>query len=142
MATVVTVITAEKLSKAQLATVRELVEKKVGAVEIKQELDPQILGGMKLRIGDQELDGSLSGRLDQLESTQDVATVITAVPLTADQRRQVTETLHDKYGELELEEVVDPTVIGGISIRVGSRVFDATLRSKLDRLKYTLLEAL
>ena len=36
---------------------------------------------------------------------------------------------------------VDPSLLGGIKVKVGSRLFDASLRSKLDSLKFALKRA-
>ena len=36
---------------------------------------------------------------------------------------------------------VDPAILGGIKVKVGSRLFDASLKSKLDSLKFALKRA-
>ena len=36
---------------------------------------------------------------------------------------------------------VDPAILGGIKVKVGSRLFDASLRAKLDSLKFALKRA-
>ena len=41
----------------------------------------------------------------------------------------------------EIETRVDPALLGGIKVQVGSRLFDASLRSKLDSLKFALKRA-
>jgi len=41
----------------------------------------------------------------------------------------------------EIETRVDPAILGGIKVRVGSRLFDASLKSKLDSLKFALKRA-
>ena len=41
----------------------------------------------------------------------------------------------------EIETRIDPSILGGIKVRVGSRLFDASLRSKLDSLKFALKRA-
>jgi F-type H+-transporting ATPase subunit delta len=41
----------------------------------------------------------------------------------------------------EISTRVDPSILGGIKVRVGSRLFDASLRSKLDSLKFALKRA-
>lgn len=38
-----------------------------------------------------------------------------------------------------LKEVVDPSVIGGVKVRLGSILYDATIRGQLDRLKAALV---
>jgi len=41
----------------------------------------------------------------------------------------------------EVSTRVDPSLLGGLKVRVGSRLFDASLRSKLDSLKFALKRA-
>ena len=70
------------------------------------------------------------------------ATVTTAVALTAAQAKGVAASLRTALGkDPEIETRVDPSILGGIKVRVGSRLFDASLRSKLDSLKFALKRA-
>ena len=41
----------------------------------------------------------------------------------------------------EIETRVDPAILGGVKVRVGSRLYDASLKSKLDSLKFALKRA-
>jgi F-type H+-transporting ATPase subunit delta len=70
------------------------------------------------------------------------AKVTTAVPLSAAQNRGVAAALRQALGkDPEIETRVDPSILGGIRVQVGSRLFDASLRSKLDSLKFALKRA-
>lgn len=70
------------------------------------------------------------------------AEVTTALPLTAAQSKGVSAALRQALGqEPELTTRVDPSILGGLKVRVGSRLFDASLRSKLDSLKFALKRA-
>lgn len=70
------------------------------------------------------------------------AEVATAVPLTADQAAGVAAALRQALGkDPEVTTRVDPALLGGIRVKVGSRVFDASLRSRLDHLKFALKRA-
>lgn len=70
------------------------------------------------------------------------AQVVTAVPLTAAQSKGVQQALRQALGkDPEIETRVDPSILGGIKVRVGSRLFDASLKSKLDSLKFALKRA-
>jgi F-type H+-transporting ATPase subunit delta len=70
------------------------------------------------------------------------AQVTTALPLTAAQSKGVAQALRQALGkDPEIETRVDPAILGGIKVRVGSRLFDASLRSKLDSLKFALKRA-
>lgn len=70
------------------------------------------------------------------------ATVTTAVPLTPAQSAGVAAALRTALGkDPEIETRVDPALLGGLRVQVGSRLFDASLRSKLDSLKFALKRA-
>ena len=70
------------------------------------------------------------------------AQVTTAVALSAAQTKGVAQALRQALGKDPLIETrVDPAILGGIKVRVGSRLFDASLRSKLDSLKFALKRA-
>ena len=70
------------------------------------------------------------------------AEVTTATALTAAQAKGVAASLRSALGkDPEITTVVDPKILGGIKVRVGSRLFDASLKSKLDSLKFALKRA-
>ena len=70
------------------------------------------------------------------------AEVVTAVALTAPQAKGVQAALRQSLGkDPEITTRVDPALLGGIKVKVGSRLFDASLRSKLDSLKFALKRA-
>ena len=68
-----------------------------------------------------------------------LAEVRTALPLEDAQRAAVTERLHQLTGdEIEIHEVVDESLIGGISVRIGDQLYDASVRNRLERLRARL----
>jgi len=70
------------------------------------------------------------------------AEVVTAIKMTAVQTKAVAAALQKALGKApEIETRIDPSILGGIKVRVGSRLFDASLRSKLDSLKFALKRA-
>ncbi len=70
------------------------------------------------------------------------AEVTTALPLSAAQTKGVAAALRQALGkDPEITTRVDPALLGGIKVKVGSRLFDASLRSKLDSLKFALKRA-
>ena len=70
------------------------------------------------------------------------AEVVTAVPLSSEQSRGVAAALRTALGkDPEISTRVDPSILGGIKVRVGSRLFDASLKSRLDSLKFALKRA-
>lgn len=64
------------------------------------------------------------------------AEVTSAVPLTEEQLAAVKEQLGKAVGQsVTLATAVDPSLLGGLVVRVGSRMLDASLRTKLQRLE-------
>ena len=63
-------------------------------------------------------------------------TITSAVELDKDTVRRVQEEIENQTGRrTELTTTVDPDVLGGLSMRVGNMVMDATVRARLDRLR-------
>jgi len=70
------------------------------------------------------------------------AEVTTALPLTEAQAKALAASLRTALGkDPEIETRVDPAILGGIKVRVGSRLYDASLKSRLDSLKFALKRA-
>ncbi len=69
-----------------------------------------------------------------------LAEVTSAVALTDEQRQQVAEKVTAMTGsqQVELETIVDPDLIGGVIIKVGSQVVDASIRGQLRRIALSL----
>ena len=69
------------------------------------------------------------------------ASVTTAVELSAAQKKQVTEKLLavTEYVEFEMQYLVDPSLIGGMVIRIGDRVVDSSIKTQLRELKRRLM---
>lgn len=62
-----------------------------------------------------------------------VATVRVVAPLGDDERRRLTAALRQQYGrQIHVNEIVDPTVLGGIRVEIGDDVIDGTVSSRLD----------
>ena len=139
---VITITTAQKLDAAQLTELKTLVESKVGEAEYKQVVDAHVLGGLKITIGTQEFDATLAGKLKKLESQLTQVVVTTAVPLNDAQRKSISAALSEKTGSSNYTEVVDPNIIGGIKVLIGSTEYDGTLKGKLTKLKQLLLQTI
>ncbi len=64
------------------------------------------------------------------------AEVVSAQPLSDAQRDALTAKIKDFAGaDVALEEKVDAGLIGGLVVRVGSKMIDASIRSKLSQLE-------
>jgi F-type H+-transporting ATPase subunit delta len=67
------------------------------------------------------------------------ATVTTAVPLAPAQLAQLTNTLRSMLGaKVAIDARVEPDILGGLVVKVGSRLFDSSIRSKLARLQLAM----
>jgi len=70
---------------------------------------------------------------------QQIARVTTAHGLSDTQRAQIAARLTEAgFSGVKLEETVDPTILGGLIIRIGSRLYDNSIKSKLQRLQYVM----
>jgi F-type H+-transporting ATPase subunit delta len=66
--------------------------------------------------------------------------IVSAVELSEAQRGRILSDLRARYGErLELRYSVDPTLIGGLIIRVGDQVLDNSLRTRLSAVQRNML---
>ncbi len=73
---------------------------------------------------------------------QITAEVTSAVPLLDTQMLAIRARLTEAgYPNVEIIAKVDPNILGGLVIRIGSRLYDASVRSKLQRLQYAMKEA-
>jgi F-type H+-transporting ATPase subunit delta len=67
------------------------------------------------------------------------AEVRTALPLDDQQRNDVVERLGELTAKrIEVSEIVDESLIGGISVRIGDILYDASVRARLERLRARL----
>lgn len=68
------------------------------------------------------------------------ASVTSAVPLTDQQMQQLSEALRSVLGgsKVIIDAHVNPDILGGLVVKVGSRLFDSSIRSKLQRLQLAM----
>lgn len=67
------------------------------------------------------------------------AEVTSATALSDKQLEQLTENLRSSMGSnVAIEAKVDPELLGGLIVKVGSRMVDSSLRTKLQKLQYVL----
>ena len=68
-----------------------------------------------------------------------VAEVRSAIPLDDDQKTRLATALSSRTGKrVEVKVIVDASVLGGISARIGDTVIDGSIRHRLDQLKETI----
>ena len=68
------------------------------------------------------------------------AEVVSAIPLDESRKAQIQKSIISLANAKDVSLVmrVDPNLIGGLVIRIGSRMFDTSLRTKLNRLESTM----
>jgi F-type H+-transporting ATPase subunit delta len=70
----------------------------------------------------------------------ELAEVTSAVELTAEERSLVAQRLADQLGKtVELTTRVDPAIMGGVVVRVGDQLYDASVRARLQALRERLV---
>ena len=91
-----------------------------------------------------ELDAILTYFIDRVKEEKHigVAFVTTAVELDKAIQLRVKQRLLEttKYKEMEMNYMVDTSIIGGMVIRIGDRVIDSSITTKLNELKKQLLK--
>ena len=70
------------------------------------------------------------------------AEAATATPMTDDQIKALRLEIERMVGKaVNLETRVDPDLLGGLVVKIGSKMVDASLKTKLNRLKTVMKEA-
>jgi F-type H+-transporting ATPase subunit delta len=68
-----------------------------------------------------------------------VAHVASAHPLSDVQEQQLRARLIEAgYGNVNIHKQVDPSLLGGLVVRIGARLYDSSLKSRLQRLQYAM----
>jgi F-type H+-transporting ATPase subunit delta len=74
-------------------------------------------------------------RLSAEHRGETVAEVVTAHPLKDDQLAALKAQLRSRAGrDIAIETRIDPEILGGIVVKLGSQMIDASIRTKLNRL--------
>lgn len=69
------------------------------------------------------------------------AKIITVLPLDISKKKELEEKLlkTSHYSSLETEYVIDENILGGIVIRIGDRVVDSSVRTRIEKMRKMLL---
>ncbi len=87
-------------------------------------------GGELIEIIDAAIDRAAAGR------NRRVARVRSAVELTGEQRSRLAEAIKASSGlEVEIQAVVDPSVVAGVVTEIGDDVIDGSVRSRLQQMR-------
>ena len=73
------------------------------------------------------------------EAGNGIATVTVATELDDDQRSRLESALSTQYGrDIRLNVIVDPVILGGLRVQIGSEVIDGTISSRIADLRLRL----
>jgi F-type H+-transporting ATPase subunit delta len=123
-----------------LETRNEMADKLFGEV-----VSPPVLNLIKLmirrgRIHELPRLAAEFRRLDNVRQGITLATATSAAPLTKDEVKALTERMEQfTGGRVELDVQVDPSLLGGVVVRVGDRLIDGSVRGRLERLRNQLV---
>ena len=90
---------------------------------------------------DEFFSGVKSGKLIVLDGTNfkgESAQVTSALPLSNEEQESVKRDVLSKAGAKEVTFRVDPSILGGLVIRVGDKVLDSSVAGKLEGLRQNL----
>lgn len=70
-----------------------------------------------------------------------VADVTTAVSMTEEEKNELSEKLSVKYSsKFEINNIVNPSVIGGVYLQIGDEVIDGTVRGSIEKMRKELFK--
>ncbi|MFY1624692.1 F0F1 ATP synthase subunit delta [Micromonospora sp. WMMD723] len=119
------------------ALARELLAGKARPVTVR--LVEVALGGF----GGRSFTGALTRLVELAADRRDrqVAYVTVAAPLSESDERRLGARLSAMYGrEVSVKQTVDPEVLGGVSVRVGSDLYDGTVLRRLNETRNALVQ--
>jgi len=100
------------------------------------------------RLVDEFFSGIKAGRvvvleeqeIEQVKAGEVTAIVTSALPLTEDEQKVVTSGLADELGQMSaIEFRIDPSILGGLVIRIGDKVIDGSVGGRLEALRESLV---
>ncbi|MFD1482147.1 F0F1 ATP synthase subunit delta [Paracoccus nototheniae] len=118
----------------------------IGALATKMGFAPVLANTLQLMARNRRLFvlPQLTARLAELMATERgeiTADVTSAIALTDAQADRLKQTLADKSGKtVKLNTRVDETLIGGMIVKLGSKMIDSSIRSKLSSLQNVMKE--
>jgi F-type H+-transporting ATPase subunit delta len=139
-------MSSDKKLAAALADAGKPAADRAAALEkaLPKTMSPEVLNLLKLMAenGDIGLVDEVAGRLAQIASGKAVslkAEVTSAVALSDEEEQQIRQRLTAEHGEgLTFTFDVDPALLGGLRVRVGDRLVDNSVASRLATLRESL----
>lgn len=82
---------------------------------------------------------ALQARMTRTAEAVTRVEIVSAVPLTDGERTSLADTLTAQHGSgLQFDYRIDPAILGGLVIRVGDKLIDGSVASKLAAMKQAL----
>ena len=119
---------------------QQLFERLIGMTDVSEDI--RSLARLLLKNGRIGTIAALVEQFDLLADEQrgDVkVSVVSAVNLPENKIDHIRCVLYKRMGKnINIEKVIDPSLVGGALLRIGNRVVDGTVRSKLSQMKESL----
>jgi F-type H+-transporting ATPase subunit delta len=122
-------------------------EKKQGVKRIVSDADPRFLNFLELLAERHRMPAlfRIRRRFDSLWAEENkllTVTVTAAVELDEELVNSIGERIAEQTGrQVDLSSKIDPDVLGGLQVRVGNMVLDATVRNRLEQLRKQVAKA-
>lgn len=132
---------AEKARQSLLSEIEQRIEEKAlkRAIELLRQALPEAL---RQEIHNRWINDLISSSLEQLDRLRvdenvDQARVVSAFSLEPGQVEALKLKIREKLGrELGLKEDLEPDIISGVIVHIGSLVFDGSLKTKIQEIAY------
>ncbi|MGH2316932.1 F0F1 ATP synthase subunit delta [Planococcus sp. SE5232] len=113
--------------------------------EVFREANPLVVNTLQLMAERKRLDevGSMADAFVALSNNAqgiEDAKVYSTRPLTEEERASISSVFAKKIGKqsLRIENIIDPSLIGGLRLQIGNRIYDSSVSTKLSRLQRQL----
>jgi len=140
----VATVLAESGIAPVLADTKVPLERRLSLVERTLDVSPLALNFAKVlvskgRSGEARAVADAFARMADEREGIAHASVTTAVELSADQLDAIAARLSQSLGrQVRARAVVDPSILGGVVVRVGDKLVDGSIRTRLKRLRREL----
>ncbi len=124
-------------TRAQQSKVMASILEKSGAEDLTRRFVMVVAENRRLFV----LPGIIKAYLAELSRRRGelTAEVTSAAPLSEAQHAALVEAIRSKHGgKVQVEVDIDRSLIGGLIVKIGSRMIDSSLRSKLQRLQLAM----
>ena len=114
--------------------------------EVFNEANPFVVNTLQLMAERKRMDevGSVADEFVALSNNAqgiEDAKVYSTRPLTDEERASISSIFAKKIGKqsLRIENIIDPSLIGGLRLQIGNRIYDSSVSTKLERLQRQLI---